>query len=274
VPLRDLGYDCEDLQLMMPDDIAVFDTGKQRKGFAHGGNSLQERVIPVLTLCHRTVAGGGSMQYSVQAVRREAVAGMHCLSATVELAAGSLAFTSMYELDLAVRTPEAPDVAVELCEVRGGARRSAGTLIATVGEEFELFFRLSGEQDARVTIELYHPGGEENVQACRLRERFDVTGRAAEPSRAAEKSIRQLEQEAASQSWLAELPEGAVRDVFLHLSQFGAVTEPEVMEMLGGGREFRRFSRAFERYAECVPFRIRIDHAGSMKRYVREGMNG
>jgi hypothetical protein len=41
--------------------------------------------------------------------------------------------------------------------------------------------------------------------------------------------------------------------------------------MLGGPRQFRRFSRGFERHAELAPFAVRIDAASGTKRYVREG---
>jgi hypothetical protein len=41
--------------------------------------------------------------------------------------------------------------------------------------------------------------------------------------------------------------------------------------MLGGPRQFRRFSREFERHAQLAPFAVRIDAASGTKRYVMEG---
>jgi hypothetical protein len=266
VALRDLGYDCDDLQLMFPESVAVFETGRQRKGFAHGGNSFQERVIPVLTISHRVSAGGSSTVYNVSAIRRPAEADMHCLSARVAHASGSLDFASIFELDLALRVPESPEVRVELCEVRGGARLASGIVIADVGAEFELFFRLAGAADSRVSIELYHPSREASVEPCTLKERFDVVGRVAVavPPRPSQ-TPPQLE------SWLADLPDAGVRRVFQHLAQHGAVTETEVTQMLGSARESRKFSRQFEQHAASAPFTIRIDSVSGVKRYVREG---
>ncbi|HRE88280.1 MAG TPA: BREX-6 system phosphatase PglZ, partial [Myxococcota bacterium] len=57
VSLSELGYEGEGF-LCFPESTAVFDTGKRPMSFVHGGNSLQERVIPVLTLVHRAAAGG------------------------------------------------------------------------------------------------------------------------------------------------------------------------------------------------------------------------
>ena len=263
VALRDLGYECDDLHLMLPDGVAVFDTGKQRKGFAHGGNSFQERVIPVLTVAHRSAVGGSTTAYHVTAERRAAVGGMHCVAARLTYAPGSIDFGSDFELDLALRVPESPVVRVELCEIRGGAQLSSGTLMATVGQEFELFFRLAGPVDSRVQVELYHPSREAHVQPCTLKERFEVTGAVhSSGSRPATE---------ASESWMDDLPAGPVRRVFQHLAQHGAVTETEVATILGSAREQRKFARTFEQYAARAPFTTRIDVLAGVKRYVREG---
>ncbi|ADG68897.1 PglZ domain protein [Planctopirus limnophila DSM 3776] len=266
VALRDLGYDCDDLHLMFPESVAVFDTGKQRKGFAHGGNSFQERVIPVLKISHRVAVGGNSTVYNLSAARKPAVAGMHCLAVRVAHASGSLDFASIFELDLALRVLDSPDVRVELCEIRGGARLSSGTVIATVGEEFELFFRLAGGTDSRVSVELYHPSREASVEPCALKERFDVVRRIAIAT-----STRTDETPSQSEVWLADLPGAEIQRVFRHLAQHGTVTETEVAEMLGSTREFRKFSRQFEQHAARAPFTIRIDSVSGVKRYVREG---
>ena len=46
---------------MFPETTSVFDTGKRPITFAHGGNSLQERAIPVMTVIHRAAAGGSTL---------------------------------------------------------------------------------------------------------------------------------------------------------------------------------------------------------------------
>jgi hypothetical protein len=76
-----------------------------------------------------------------------------------------------------------------------------------------------------------------------------------------------------SNAWLDALPEGGVRGVFAHLAAHGTATEPEVIQMLGGARQARRFSLEFERYAQLAPFRVRIESSAGVKRYIREGSN-
>src|SRR6266702_2459283 len=158
VALADLRYEGTGTSVIFPESTAVFYTGQRAVNFAHGGNSLQERVIPVLTVVHRTAAGGSGIRYGVTAEAREGVAGMHCIEARVEvLAQQSLDFGSPQEIELAVRVPDAEDVQVELCQARGRARIAGSTIVAAVGEPFELFFRLSGATDTRALIQIHHP---------------------------------------------------------------------------------------------------------------------
>jgi len=268
VALADLGYDgVQGQYLMVPETTAVFDTGKGPMGFVHGGNSLQERVIPVLTLVHRAAVGGSTLRYTVSAAAREDVADMHCLEAKVECAAQlALDFGGVREVELALRVPEAPGVQVEVCQTRGGAGLTRGAVMAKVGEPFEVFFRLTGAGDARVLVELYHPGGLAEVTPCAPETRFAVAASRAVPAGAPGRGASQ----SGGGDWLLLLPEGGVRDLFGHLAEHGAITEPEAAAMLGGPRELRRFARQLEGFAAKVPFGVHIDVVAGVKRYVRE----
>jgi hypothetical protein len=275
VPLSELGYQGVDGHLMFPESTAVFDTGRRSMSFVHGGNSLQERVIPVLTAVHRAAAGGSTLRYGIAARASEGVAGMHCLEATVEvLAQRSLDFGSPVDVELALRVAEAgigtgaDGVQVELCQTRGKARIAGGVVVATVGERFELFFRLSGSADARVLVELHHPGAVVDVEPCVPDARFAVTATRPPSSLPPAPSVTVA---TGSTTWLEQLPESGVRQVFEHLAAHGTVTENEAAAMLGGPRGLRRFALRFEEFAEKAPFTVRIDVVAGVKRYVREG---
>lgn len=269
VALSDLAYEGATGHVMFPETTAVFDTGRRSMSFVHGGNSLQERVIPVLTIVHRAAAGGSTVQYGIKAEAREGVAGMHCLEATIEVVAQrSLDFGSSDQIELALRVPDADDVQVELCQTRGKARIVGGVVVATVGERFEIFFRLSGSSDARVLVELHHPSAAADVVPCVPDARFAVavtrpplSALPAAPGTAA----------ASSTSWLDQLPEAGVRQVFEHIAAHGTVTESEAAAILGGPRGLRRFAVRFEEFAQKAPFGVRIDVVAGVKRYVREG---
>ncbi|HEV2853830.1 MAG TPA: BREX-6 system phosphatase PglZ [Thermoanaerobaculia bacterium] len=267
VALADLGYEGLSEHLMFPETTAVFDTGRRRMSFVHGGNSLQERVIPVLTLFHRSPAGSDATRYAVSAQAREAVAGMHCLEAKVEVAdQEALDFGRPQEVELTLRAVEPLEVQVELCQTRGGARLASGTLMAQVSKSFELFFRLSGPEDTRVRVGLFPQAGEAEVEPGLVDERFMVSAVQPMPMVGIE-----LVAPPPTREWLAELPGPEVRQVFEHLALHGVLTEAEAATMLGGQRALRRFALQFETYAARVPFGVRIDVVGGVKRYIREG---
>jgi hypothetical protein len=262
--LADLGYDdAPDLHLMCPETTALFDTGGPPPGFVHGGNSPQERVIPVLVVEHRSAAGADTQAYAVRAEAREAVAGMHCLALRVEpVAQDALPFGRAREVELALRVADLDGVTVELCQARLGARLEGGTIRAPVEREVEVFFKLAGPGDARVRVELHAPAGAA-VTPCLVEARFTVGARArsGEPSHASSGP--------ASRAWLLELPEGGFRALFEHLAAHNVVTEVEALDFLGGAGPARRFALRFEEHAAKAPFECRIESVGGTKRYVK-----
>jgi hypothetical protein len=284
VALSDLGYDGVSGHLMFPETTAPFDKGDRSMSFVHGGNSLQERVIPVLTVVHRAAAGGTTLEYRVSATQLDDVAGMYCVEVKVAVSAQhALDFGSPKELDLALRALDADDVQVELCQARGKARITGGAVRASVGERFELFFRLTGPNSTRVRLELHHPGAVAEVATCVLPDRFSVVGTrpptkrppppetpSGETRLEASVSAARPQKVQLSPGWLDDF-EGGVRQVFEHLLAHGTVTEQEAASMLGGPRQFRRFARDFDDLAKKAPFVVRIAEVAGVKRYVREG---
>lgn len=268
VPVPDLRYDgVEDWHLMLPETTARFDTGDRTKSFAHGGNSLQERVIPVLTVVHRAAAGGATVRYRVTAQAREGVADIHCLAGSVEVADQAvLDFGGSRDLDLAFEALESNGATVEVVQVRGGARIGRGGVVATVGQAFEVFFRLVGPAEARALVQIDHPSALADVEPCVVEERFAVSVVRA-PAASSSKPVDEVP---GSRGWLDKLPAGP-RALFEHLAAHGTVTEAEAMTILGGARAARSFARQLEAYARVVPFDVRVQVVGGVKRYVREG---
>ncbi|MCA9638649.1 MAG: BREX-6 system phosphatase PglZ, partial [Myxococcales bacterium] len=159
VPLAQLEYeDPQGLHLMMPEGTAVFDVGRRSLSFVHGGGSLQERVIPVLTVVQRGAGGGGgdTLTYALSAKGGQAFDEWHCVSGQIEMVAEqhALNFGGKKEIELALRALGEPDVQIELRQARGGASVRNSAIFAQVGEGFELFFKLVGPQESRVQLEL------------------------------------------------------------------------------------------------------------------------
>ncbi len=209
----------------------------------------------------------GDFAYSITASRRQGVGGMHCLEATLMTSQATPKFNGSREVELALRVLGTPDVLVELCETRGRARLNGGSILAAVGEPFELFFRLAGTTDAGVLLELYHPSADLNVTPFALDEHFSVT---AEPRQATPVPVI-VNSPIPVPEWLLQFPEGGVRQVFEHLAAHGVVTESEATKMLGGPRELRSFAREFDKLVALCRFGVRIETVAGVKRFVREG---
>jgi hypothetical protein len=269
VALADLGYDGVDGQhLMFPASTALFDTGKRVMSFAHGGNSLQERVIPVLVVVHRAAAGSTTLSYSVTAKPEPPVADMQCFSGQVEISKQTtLDFAGAKEVELALRLPDGEDATVELCQTRGDARMERASFVAAVGRSFEVFFRLRGPAEQRVRVEVFHPSAQVELAQCVLEGRYDVMPAPSVVATPAPASVVRP----AAHAWLEAIADERARKVFAHIAEHGLATEDQVAALLGSPRAARSFTLRFEDYAKLAPFVVRIQSVGGVKRYVREG---
>ncbi len=302
VPLASLGYAVDAGQLVFPETTAVFESRRRPSGFVHGGNSLQERVIPVLSLVHRAAPGASGERFRLAVEAARPVVDLQCLKATLEPEQGSLGFGGRGELELALRVSERPGVEITVCEVRGAARLEAGAVVAEVGREFEVFFQLHGGAELegrRVRVELHHPGGAAELPPAGPEARFEVRVRAPrrEPEAATPAAARVVMPPAAvapaavapaadpgrpgaeaepeaerpeAERWLDELPASA-RPVFAVLARHGVVAEPELVRLLGTPRAARRFSVEVDDLARRAGFGVRTESVAGVKRYVREG---
>lgn len=263
VASTDLGYEGQPFFITFPETAAPFDRGDRTKDFVHGGNSLQERVIPVITVKQRHAAGGESASYVVQAQLGVPVAGMHCLKAKLLVAnQAQLSYGSRAEIELALEAAEGTDVAVEVCDVHA-ARFANGAIYATLDQELTVYFRLSGNIEGRVPLRIRHATRSTAVQPFVTEERFQVVLRTRAPA-----VPPPAPAPSAAPAWLDTLPPG-VRDVFRYLADHGTINEAEATKLLGGPRQFRNFSLHLDEYRQRAPFAVRIDQFAGTKTYVR-----
>jgi PglZ domain len=264
VRAADLDYECDaDLYFLFPEDAAPFDIGDKAKDYVHGGNSLQERAIPVITVQHRHDPGAETTRYRLEAMAGEPLARMQCVRGTVHIEKGhALSFSSLSAMELMLECVDDPDVMVELCDARD-AKVVGSAVLAEVEKPFELFFRLRGATARRVRVRLKHATGAALVASFEIAERFGVEAVRSEPPPSDKKPRRP------SDTWLLELPEGGVRDVFRHLDAHGSINEAEATRMLGGARQYRAFCRDVEELMKVAPFRVLVDVSSGVKCHVR-----
>jgi hypothetical protein len=273
VSVSSLGYEGLSGYLLFRDDTAVFATGNVGATFVHGGNSPQERVIPVLTVTRKRVEQGGYSEYAIEVEALPDVLSLHRLRLRVVFAkqtTTSLGFAASRAVDLAVRVPERDDIRVIVKDVAGPSVVKTGRLQVDVGEVWtEVFFGLEGPVDDRVRVEVHHPDNVEKVRSTTPDQWYSVSGTSVNTVTKATKPPSVPPP--APEGWAGTIADEGIRKVFLHIEKHGVVTEPEVTNLLGSPRAFRRFSLEFETHLPKLPFKVRIETAEGGKRYVREG---
>ncbi len=267
VSLAALGYEGRSGYLLFRRDTAVFDTGKNGT-FVHGGNSLQERVIPVLTISHRHQGSTMTAQYVVEVDVASPVVGLNRIRLRLRPAPeaqGVLQFEGASQISLALRVPQRDDITVLIKDVAGATVENQVILLKKEQDWAEVFFELIGATDERVKVEVFHPDGLEQITPVSTSRFFDVSGRRTAPDTAKPATGST----ASEDNWESAIADEGARQVFIHIYRHGSITEVEIIQMLGNPRQARRFARDLELYLSQVPFAVRVESTGSGKRYVK-----
>jgi hypothetical protein len=290
VPLSSLRYQIpQERYLLLREDTAVWQTTRKVQPFVHGGNSLQERVVPVLVVRRKQRAGATDTEYEVRAEALEDRHGRRRVQLQVRIAphaTGTLAFTGSSFVTLGLRAKDRPDVSVTLSDVEGGARLDAGTLRVPVKAEWStVYFMLEAHAAGPVQVEVFHPDGREKVEPCTVTAWFDVSVPRSRPTTPQAPPVEDASSQAASPRppsappaappipaarWQEAIEDTGYRQVFVHIDQYGTVSEADLETLLGNPRRVRAFARHFDILVTRVPFRVRIETTGIMKTYVKE----
>ena len=267
VALSELGYEGAEGFLLFQEDTALFDTPVAGASFVHGGNSLPERVIPVLVVSDGRGVSSFEAEWRLEATALPEVLGLSCMRLSVTPAPGSLAFAERPDVSLALRVPGRDDVEVLLRDARGGGSLSGGRVVVrSAGEGVEVFFSLQGPSDEKTRVEVFHPDGLVRVPPASPDGWFAV-GRARTATVTPEKERRGASRQA---GWESEIEDEGHRRLLVHLSEHGSVTEAEAVRILGSPRAFRSFSAQFDELMKRVPFGARVEMTPDGKRYVKE----
>lgn len=272
IPLSALDYDDAGSEvLVFPRGLGVLPCAAGRD-FVHGGNSPQERVIPVLTIEHRRDQGGAAVHYKIVLGSQVDDPTGHRITAKIERADNQVSLDLVSDpVPLELRAPRG--IRLELADATGAARLDGGTLTAQTGAEFTVRFRLLGPSEQRIPVEMIAATGEFPVDGATSRTRFSVT---VERSKHRTGEIRAVDidteaepvpKAAQTDDWLAAYADEGVRNVMAHIAKHGAATEVDVQMFLGSARKARAFARHWEEHAAGAPFVLTIETSGSAKTY-------
>ena len=285
IALSALDYEVEEEKyLVFRRDTAIWKVQNKIAPFVHGGNSLQERVIPVLCLEKRSKAGGSTAQYEVVAKALPAEGGRERLSLKVRLekqTSGLLSFAGPDRISLALRVVGADgrkiDALPTIVEVTPPGTLNAGTVLVPPGtEEATVTFSIEGEFDEKVRVEVYHPDASEKVTSKIVDGWFEMhrnrkLGRlkGAAPAEAADEAPPSEKPVEVGAAWANSFEDEEFRKVFQLIESQESINEQELHMLLKNARRVRSFARNFDELKAHVPFEVQIMTIGGMKSYVK-----
>jgi hypothetical protein len=269
VSLNALKYEGQDGYLLFAKDTSVFATGKPGATFVHGGNSLQERIIPVLTVSQRYNSHLGMVKYLIEARAERGILDYSRICIKVKPAPspqGVLSFVDAKTINVALRVPDRPDIQITIKDVIGEGINNQQLQIPVDRDWVEVLFDLKGQSDERVRVEVFHPDSTQDVESIIIQEYFNVSGSLKVALSSSE--VQKVENN--SNDWQNNFEDPAVAKVFIHIQKHNSITETELTQILGNARKMRRFSVDFEEYLKKVPFAVKIEITNNGKRYVKQ----
>jgi hypothetical protein len=270
VALGELGYENAPGYLLLQDDTAVYERAGGVPPFVHGGNSLQERVIPVIVARRARASGASAMAYEIVAEKMAAAMGHERIKVKIDPArqiSGSLGFAGADKISVALRVVDRPDVVVTLGHAEQPAVRDGETATLPVRQEASLFFTLaSAASGERVRVEVYHPDRTHEVTAGRPSDFFDVVYR---PVKAPATAPVEPAPGAEAEAWLSAIADSALREVIAYIAKHESINEVELFKMFGNARKMRTFNDQLDAVREKLPFRITTMTDTGMRRWVK-----
>jgi hypothetical protein len=282
VRLSALDYDVDDDRyLVFAPDTALWKKQDGIAPFVHGGNSLQERVIPVLQLERGVARGKTTSKYEVVARAEPAHLGRQRLRIAVRLQnreTATLGFLAPKTVSLALRTPGRPEMAITLLDAQPPAILADGrVLVPPNRDEVLVEFELAGQVDERVRIEVFHPEAIEDVTPKVVEGFFDVArsrGRSkrSEPPAAPGTSIPPVppQPNPAGQGWAEQVTDDGFRRVLEILAERRVINEAELQQVLGSPMRVRAFARSYDKLVLLLPFEVEVLTVNGMKAYARK----
>lgn len=266
VPLSALGYDGAEGHLILSEDTRPFETSGVPGRFVHGGNSPQERIVPLLTVSRRRPTAAARNRFELTGEALSPLLNHQRMRLHLHLARGEneeLGFVPAGPVAIALRVPDRPDIEIVVKDVSGGSVKDGAVALRPGGEAVEVVFSITGPRDERVRVEAYHPYTEA-VEPLKLNRLFEVAGTSAAAT------VVPVGGRAHDDAWLGAIGDSGARRAFDHLARHDVLDEAELVALLGSPRAARRFDLALDRMLEQVPFDVRVETTPAGKRYVRQ----
>ena len=254
VSFAELNYrtESEDRALVLERSTHILNS-RSAGSFYHGGNSPQERVIPVIRVTTNRTGQGKTGRYSLAFEKMDPVLGYQYLK-VIATDVGIPELFAEEAMEVHITADDGAEVLIG--DVKGA--RVAGDLLALpIGKSCDLYFKLTGPvSKGRIRFESTRPGNV--LENARCEDFFDVEHRAATVQTPIGTSIS------------AEIP-AEYHAALEHLRKHGALSEKFLTNSLGGdtlaARKARKFAASIDTWAQYLPFNVRSEQTPEGKEY-------
>jgi len=243
---------------------------QSRTSFYHGGNTLQERLVPVIAFSFTQMLPDNTGTFSLTINKLQGLLGFHRIS--IEVQSNNQGMFSLPQVELQMLTDKGDDIDVEIGELIG-AQRTGDFLTLPVDNKTELVFKLKGNASkARLVFKSTQSGSV--IENGEYHEFFEVenytanmdSGSISNKQYAQKSKTKKITQETSTFS--ENIPE-EFYPALAHLEKHGSLTEKFLVNTLGSNstaaRKARRFANKLAEWLKDLPFDIYIEQTAEGK---------
>jgi len=238
---------------------------QSRTTFYHGGNSLQERLVPVIAFSFKQILPDNSGTFNLELEKMPGVLGFHRIS--IHVISRALGMFSLPLIELQMLTDRGDEVDVEIGELVGAERRG-DLLTLPVDKKSELYFKLRGScSKARIIFRSTQKAT--IIENTEYSEFFEVEKNSINFVQQKTK-IKSKKSDQNSIGFSDNIPQ-EFHTALAHLDKHGSLTEKFLVNTLGGdsigARKGRRFANKISEWLKDLPFDIGVEQTAEGKEY-------
>ena len=264
---QNLNYEMEDRTRSFIFDRTTHILNGNRKEFYHGGNTLQERLVPVLTFSYTAQLKDNSGTFDLQIEKAPPLMGFDHIIVKPKAAGDHLFILSSIEVEFLAEQ----GIQLDIQDV-GGAKRNGNILTLPVNEKTDILFKLSKGDKPKGKI--FFTATRENtiLMNAVFQEFFNVIDYSP-AAVGVTNTVPPGPTVAETHDFSEEIPE-EFHAALQHLKKHGSLTEQYLGNTLGGGpggmRKARRFANKIDSWLTLLPFGITIEQTAEGKIYKRK----
>ena len=264
VSMAELNYNVDEPSwLMLSPTADLFQKPGDKDRFYHGGNSLQERVIPVITYKKKkTNLFVDEEDFNIIVEVKSQVLGLNRISLKAQRI-GSFNMLSSQKISLKLEVSEKYNAIVQITELSSG-EKIGNQITIPIEQDIEVIFKIKGEKSLKAPLKITRPQIFDSSKDFITNEFFEIIADSLNLQVENNKSILN------STSFSSSIPE-EFHKILNHIEKHGVITETSLINMLGGGSQGARKSRTFaskiEEWLIYLPFKIEITTTNEGKTY-------